>query len=57
MPNEIVSEIDGHVGIIWLNRPEVPNALSPALTQKLVTQLDAYDDVPNSYAIRPRGRQ
>ena len=57
MPNEIVSEIDGHVGIIWLNRPEVLNALSLELMKKLVTQLEAYDDDPNIYAILLSGSE
>lgn len=43
MANEILSEIDGHVGIIRLNRPEVLNALSLELMKKLVSQLEAYD--------------
>ena len=43
MANEILSEVDGHVGIIRLNRPEVLNALSLELMKKLVSQLEAYD--------------
>ncbi len=43
MANEILSEVDGHVGIIRLNRPEVLNALSLELMKKLVDHLEAYD--------------
>lgn len=39
----IVSEIDGHVGIVQLNRPEVLNALSLELMVKLVEKLEAHD--------------
>ena len=57
MANEILSEIDGHVGIIWLNRPEVLNALSLELMKKLVAQLEAYDDDPNIHAILLSGSE
>ncbi|MCZ6653149.1 MAG: enoyl-CoA hydratase-related protein, partial [Planctomycetota bacterium] len=51
MSDVILSEVDGHVGIVRLNRPEVLNALSLELMKKLVAQLEAYDDDPDIYAI------
>ncbi len=57
MSNEILSEIDGHVGIVRLNRPEVLNALSLELMKKLVAQLEAYDDDPDIYAILLSGSE
>ena len=43
----ILSETDGHVGIIRLNRPKVLNALNPAL----MTQLDSF----HTDALHPDG--
>ena len=40
MSDVILSEVDGNVGIVRLNRPEVLNALSLELMQKLVAQLE-----------------
>ena len=39
----ILSETDGHVGIIRLNRPKVLNALNPQLMTQLADQLEAFD--------------
>ncbi len=57
MSDVILSEVDGHVGIVRLNRPEVLNALSLELMKKLVAQLEAYDDDPNIYAILLSGSE
>ena len=57
MANEILSEIEGHVGIVRLNRPEVLNALSLELMKKLVAQLEAYDSDPNIYVILLSGSE
>ncbi|MHC4414112.1 MAG: enoyl-CoA hydratase-related protein [Planctomycetota bacterium] len=39
----ILSETDGAVGIIRLNRPKVLNALSPELMKQLAEQMEAFD--------------
>jgi enoyl-CoA hydratase len=39
----ILTETDGHVGIIRINRPKVLNALNPALMTMLAEQCEAYD--------------
>ena len=57
MSDVILSEVDGHVGIVRLNRPEVLNALSLELMKKLVAQLEAYDDDPNIHAILLSGSE
>ena len=57
MSDVILSEIDGHVGIVRLNRPEVLNALNLELMKKLVAQLEAYDDDPDIYAILLSGSE
>ena len=57
MANEILSEVDGHVGIIRLNRPEVLNARSLALMKKLVSQLEAYDLDENIHVILLSGSE
>ena len=57
MANEILSEVDGHVGIIRLNRPEVLNALSLELMKKLVSQLEAYDLDENIHVILLSGSE
>jgi enoyl-CoA hydratase len=43
----IISETDGRVGIIRLNRPKVLNALNPELMQMLADQCEAFDDDPD----------
>lgn len=57
MSDVILSEVDGHVGIVRLNRPDVLNALSLELMKKLVAQLEAYDEDPNIYAILLSGSE
>ncbi len=39
----ILSETDGHLGIVRLNRPKVLNALNPALMKQLAEQLETFD--------------
>ncbi len=39
----ILSETDGHVGIVRLNRPKVLNALNPQLMTRLAEQMEAFD--------------
>ena len=39
----ILSETDGAVGLIRLNRPKVLNALNPQLMTQLAAQLEAFD--------------
>ncbi|MCZ6612401.1 MAG: enoyl-CoA hydratase-related protein [Planctomycetota bacterium] len=39
----ILSETDGHVGIIRLNRPKVLNALNPQLMTQLAEQMETFD--------------
>lgn len=47
----ILTETDGHVGIIRLNRPKVLNALNPELMSALAAQMEAYDKDPGIYVI------
>lgn len=47
----ILTETDGHVGIIRLNRPKVLNALNPELMAALAAQMEAYDKDPAIYVI------
>lgn len=47
----ILSEVDGNIGIIRLNRPEVLNALNIELMTKLVEQLEAFDEDESIYVI------
>ncbi len=47
----VLSEIDGHVGILTLNRPKVLNALNPELMTMLATQMEAFDKQPNVHVI------
>ena len=51
MNEVIVSEVQGHVGIATLNRPEVLNALSVELMDKLIEVLEGYDRDPNIHVI------
>lgn len=57
MADEILSEVDGHIGIVRLNRPKVLNALSLELMEKLASQLEAYDTDPNIYVILISGSE
>lgn len=45
----ILTEIDGHVGIITLNRPKVMNAINPELITAVMEQLEAWDKDENIY--------
>ncbi|TVQ53939.1 MAG: enoyl-CoA hydratase [Phycisphaerales bacterium] len=53
----ILSETDGHVGIIRLNRPKVLNALNPALMKQLAEQMEAFDADENIHAIVLAGNE
>lgn len=60
MSNEdalILTETDGHVGIIRLNRPKVLNALNPELMSMLAAQTEAYDKDPNIHVILISGSE
>ena len=43
MSKPILTRMEGHVGVVLLNRPDVLNALSLALMQQLVDALEAFD--------------
>ncbi|MBM3667413.1 MAG: enoyl-CoA hydratase [Actinobacteria bacterium] len=43
MPELVLTEARGAVGLCTLNRPEARNALSPGLREALATALEAYD--------------
>lgn len=45
----IITDIDGHVGIITLNRPKVLNAINPELITAVMEQLEAWDKDENLY--------
>ncbi len=47
----ILTETDGHVAIIRINRPKVLNALNPAVMTMLAEQFEAYDKDPEIYVI------
>lgn len=51
MTNFILTQVDGHVGLVTLNRPEVLNALSVGLMEELIAALEAFDRDPNVYVI------
>lgn len=53
----ILSEIDGHVGIIRLNRPKVLNALNPELMTKLAAQMETFDDDATIHVILLAGSE
>ena len=53
----ILFEIDGHVGIIRLNRPKVLNALNPALMKMLAAQMEAFDADPGVHVILLAGSE
>ena len=52
----VVSRIEGRVGTVVLNRPEARNALSPELTDALITQVRALDRDPQVKCIVLRGQ-
>lgn len=39
----IQTEVDGQVGIVWLNRPEVLNALNRTMVNEILSAFEAYD--------------
>ena len=45
----IVTEVEGHVGVIRFNRPKVLNALSPALMEQVADQLETWEEHENVY--------
>jgi enoyl-CoA hydratase/carnithine racemase len=49
-------EVDGHVGSIWLNRPEKRNALNAKMAAELDEMIRAADADPNIRVIVVRGR-
>ncbi|MCC6909494.1 MAG: enoyl-CoA hydratase/isomerase family protein [Phycisphaerales bacterium] len=53
----ILTETDGHVGIIRLNRPKVLNALNPELMSMLAAQMEAYDKDSNIHVILLSGSE
>jgi enoyl-CoA hydratase len=53
----ILVEIDGHVGIIKLNRPKVLNALNPELMAQLATQMEAFDKDASIHVILLAGSE
>ena len=53
----ILHEVDGHVGIIRLNRPKVLNALSLELMVELVDRLEAFDADPSIHVILLSGSE
>lgn len=53
----ILSEIDGKVGIIRLNRPKVLNALNPELMTMLAAQMEAFDKDSNISVILLAGSE
>ncbi len=53
----ILSEIDGHVGVIRINRPKVLNALNPELMQMLAEQMETFDADPDIRVILLAGSE
>lgn len=53
----ILSEVDGHVGIIKINRPKVLNALNPTLMTQMAEQMEAYDKDSNIHVILLSGSE
>ncbi len=51
MNDYILSSTEDHVGIATLNRPEVLNALSVGLIDRLIEVLEGFDKDPNIYVI------
>lgn len=51
MNDYILSRTEDHVGIATLNRPEVLNALSVGLIERLIEVLEGFDKDPNIYVI------
>lgn len=57
MSEVILTKTDGHVGIATLNRPEVLNALSVELMDRLIEVLEGYDRDPNIHVIVVTGSE
>lgn len=53
----ILSEVDGKVGIIRLNRPKVLNALNPQLMTQLAEQMESFDKDENIHVILLAGSE
>ncbi len=53
----ILSETDGHVGIVRLNRPKVLNALNAQLMTRLAEQMEAFDAEKEIYVILLAGSE
>lgn len=51
----VLSSIAGRVGTLWLNRPEARNALSPEVTDALITRFRALERDPQVKCIVLRG--
>src|SRR5262245_58376742 len=51
MPNFVLTQTDGHVGLVTLNRPDVLNALSIDLMEQLIAATEAFDRDPDIYVI------
>lgn len=51
MSELILSNVEGHVGVARLNRPEVLNALSVELMDTLIEVLEGFDRDPNIHVI------
>lgn len=51
MTDVILTRTEDHVGIATLNRPEVLNALSVGLIERLIEVLEGFDKDPNIYVI------
>lgn len=57
MSELILARTDGHVGIATINRPEVLNALSVDLMDRLIDVLEGYDNDPEIYVIVLTGNE
>ena len=53
----ILTEVDGNVGIITLNRPDALNALNSELTAELALALDTFEDDDDIRAIVLTGNE
>jgi enoyl-CoA hydratase len=57
MTAEVLTQLDGHVGIATLNRPDKLNALSLTLMEQLVAALEAFDRDENVHVILLAGNE
>jgi enoyl-CoA hydratase len=51
MNNLVVTDVQQHVGVVTLNRPEVLNAISVGLMDQLIAALEVFDRDPSIYII------